>query len=168
MPEVESIDYIGYSLPHKTYVFNEIAVHAGRVILQNEQHFFEVGTLSIKSLSRLEKMDINPDPKAINKEWFDRFYLCFGARGLLALAYWFGSLFAEQIRDRFESFPFLEIVGEAGSGKTTLLETLWKLFGRNAYEGFDPMKSSHVGDHAPGLNQSFTRFRKIRTVLPDH
>lgn len=41
-----------------------------------------------------------------------------------------------------KSYPFLEIVGEAGAGKTTLIEFLWKLVGRNDYEGFDPNKST--------------------------
>jgi hypothetical protein len=141
---VETIDYIGYSLPHETYVFNSVAISKGRVIEKNEEDYFEVGKLSIKSLSRIDKMDINHDLKQTS-DWFDRFHLCFGPKGIIALAYWFGTLFAEQIRARFESFPFLEIVGEPGAGKTTLLETLWKLFGRNGYEGFDPMKASHVG-----------------------
>lgn len=142
---VETIDFIGYSMPHKTYVFNTVAVHGGKVIERNEEDYFEVGKLSIKSLSRFDKMEINTDPKGMDKDWFERFYLCFGTNGLVVLAFWFGTLFAEQIRARFESFPFLEIVGEPGAGKTTLLETLWKLFGRDSYEGFDPLKSSHVG-----------------------
>jgi hypothetical protein len=142
---VQTIDFIGYSIAHETYVFNTVALSGGRVVEKNAEDYFEIGKLSIKSLSRLEKMDINTDLKTMNKEWFDLFHLCFGPKGVIALAYWFGTLFAEQIRDRFESFPFLEIVGEPGTGKTTLLETLWKLLGRNAYEGFDPMKASHAG-----------------------
>jgi len=142
---VQTIDYIGYSSQHKTYIFNQVAVKAGKVYERNEEDYFEIGKLSIKSLSRLEKMDINTDFKSMDKYWFDRFYLCFGAKGIIALAYWLGTLFAEQIRASFESYPFLEIVGEPGAGKTTLIETLWKLLGRNGYEGFDPMKSSHVG-----------------------
>ncbi|MDR1853461.1 MAG: toprim domain-containing protein [Azoarcus sp.] len=142
---VETIDYIGYSLKHAAYIFNSVAVHHGHIIEANEDDFFQIGKLSIKSLSRIEKMDISTDLKSTSKVWFDRFVDAFGVKGIVALAYWFGTLFAEQIRDRFESYPFLEIVGEPGAGKTTLLETLWKLLGRNSYEGFDPMKASHVG-----------------------
>ena len=68
-----------------------------------------------------------------------------GTQGIAALAYWFGSLFAEQIRDEFQSFPFLEVTGEAGAGKSTLLMFLWKLFGRPDEEGKDPSKMSKAG-----------------------
>ena len=75
-------------------------------------------------------------------EWLQHVWTAFGAKGIVALAFWLGSLFAEQIRETQKSYPFLEIVGEAGSGKSTLIEFLWKLFGRSDYEGFDPSKST--------------------------
>lgn len=142
---VQTIDYIGYSLEHKAYVFNDVAVQGDKAVEINDEDYFDLGKLAIKSLSKSLKLDINTDAKAPDCGWFDKLYLCFGPRGVLALAAWFGSLFAEQIRQRFESFPFIEIVGEPGAGKTTLLEALWKLVGRGGYEGFDPMKGSQVG-----------------------
>ena len=142
---VQTIDYIGYSLDHRCYVFNDVAVQGDKAVEINDEDYFDLGKLAIKSLSKSLKLDINTDPKAPDCGWFDKLTLCFGARGVLALAAWFGSLFAEQIRHRFESFPFVEIVGEPGSGKTTLLEALWKLVGRAGYEGFDPLKGSQVG-----------------------
>lgn len=69
-------------------------------------------------------------------------WTAFGAKGFVALSFWFGSFFAEQIRDKQKSYPFLEIVGEPGSGKSTLIEFMWKLSGRRDYEGFDPSKST--------------------------
>jgi hypothetical protein len=72
-------------------------------------------------------------------------WTCFGAQGFVALVFFFGSLYCEQIRARYQSFPFLEATGEAGAGKTTLLNLLWKLLGREGYEGFDPMKSTKAG-----------------------
>lgn len=143
--KVETIDYTGYTLEHGAYVFNEVAVKDGRVVEMNDEDYFDIGKLAIKSLSRSLKLDINTDLKEYRTDWFDKLYLCFGPKGVVALAYWLGTLFAEQIRDRFESYPFVEIVGEPGAGKTTLIETLWKLLGRNGYEGFDPMKGSNVG-----------------------
>jgi len=126
-------------------VFNDVAVQGDKAVEINDEDYFDLGKLAIKSLSRSLKLDINTDPKAPDCGWYDKLHLCFGPRGLIALAAWFGSLFAEQIRHRFESFPFVEIVGEPGAGKTTLLEALWKLLGRAGYEGFDPMKGSTVG-----------------------
>ena len=70
--------------------------------------------------------------------WLDMVWQGFGARGLVALAFWTGSLFAKQIRHAHKSYPFLEIVGKPGSGKSTLIEFLWKLVGlRDNYEGVD-------------------------------
>lgn len=142
---VETVDFIGYSIQHQAYVFNEVAIKSGQVVAMNDEDYFELPKLAIKSLQRTLKLDINTDLKDERTDWFDKLYLCFGAKGPVALAAWLGSLFAEQIRARFESYPFVEIVGEPGAGKTLLLETMWKLLGRNGYEGFDPMKGSSVG-----------------------
>ncbi|WP_068634928.1 toprim domain-containing protein [Thauera butanivorans] len=157
---VETIDYIGYTLEHGAYVFGDVAVQGDRVVEVNEEDYFDLGKLAIKSLSKSLKLDINADPKAPQVDWFDKLYFCFGPRGVAALAAWFGSLFAEQIRHRFESFPFVEIVGEPGSGKSTLIEALWKLLGRGGYEGFDPMKASAVG-----LMRSMAQVSNLPVVL---
>jgi hypothetical protein len=71
----------------------------------------------------------------------------FAQNGVVALAFWLGSLFAEQIRSKlgFKSFPFLELTGQHGTGKSTMIEFLWKLVGRDDYEGFDPSKSTTAG-----------------------
>ena len=142
---VATIDYVGYSLEHKAYVYPTLGVQGDRVVPMNDEDYIEFGKLAIKTLSKSMKLDIDTDTKAPDNGWFQRLYLCFGPKGVIALAVWLGALFAEQVRHRFESFPFVEIVGEPGSGKTTLIETLWKLVGRNGYEGFDPMKGSQVG-----------------------
>ena len=142
---VQTVDFIGYSREHKAYVFPSLGVQGDRVVPLNDEDYLDFGKLSVKTLSKSLKLDINTDLKDKGSDWFDKFYLCFGPRGIVAMAAWFGSLFAEQIRHDFESFPFIEIVGEPGAGKTTLIETLWKLLGRGGYEGFDPLKGSQVG-----------------------
>ncbi|AXE32260.1 bifunctional DNA primase/helicase [Chromobacterium phragmitis] len=142
---VQTIDYLGYSIEHGCYVWNEVAAKGGQFCAINEEDYFDLDKLSIKSLFKSIRLEVNTDLKAYREDWFSKLYLCFGARGVVALAAWFGSLFAEQIRAQFESFPFIEIVGEPGAGKTTLIETLWKLVGRNGHEGDDPMKGSMVG-----------------------
>lgn len=149
---VETIDYIGY-VPDKTepgkpmtgtYVFGDIAVREGRVYGLNDEDFFEIGKQSIKSLHESLKMSINPDLKDYDGDWAKLLWYCFKAKGIVCLAYWLGALFAQQIRNTQEIYPFIEIVGEPGSGKSTIIEFLWKLVGRTNYEGFDPQKATVV------------------------
>jgi hypothetical protein len=142
---VQTIDYVGYSREYGCYVFNDIAVREGQLISINEEEFFEMGKLKLKSLQKGVKIALQRDAKDYDSQWLDLLWQCFGAQGTVALTFWFGSLFAEQIRARYQSFPFLEATGEAGAGKTTLLTLLWKLLGREGYEGFDPSKSTKAG-----------------------
>lgn len=139
---VSTVDFIGYSLEHGCYVFGDVAVKDGKVVDLNSEDYFDIGKLSIKSLNKSVHLGIKKDVNAYQDDWVQLIWKAFGVKGLAALAYWLGSLFAEQIRAKHGSYPFLEIVGEAGAGKSTLLEFLWKLLGRNQYEGFDPSKSS--------------------------
>ena len=142
---VQTIDYVGYSREYGCYVFNDIAIKEGQLITINEEEFFEMGKLKLKSLQKGVKIALQKDAKDYDARWLDLLWQCFGAQGTVALTFWFGSLFAEQIRARYQSFPFLEATGEAGAGKTTLLTLLWKLLGREGYEGFDPSKSTKAG-----------------------
>lgn len=141
---VETMDYIGYSKEHQCYVLGDIAVKAGQLYQVNEEDFFEFGKLRLKSLLKTIPLDVNLDGNRYRDDWLGWLWTAFGAKGIIALAFWTGSLYAEQIRGQYKSFPFLEATGEAGAGKTTLIQFLWKLFGRD-YEGFDPSKSSVAG-----------------------
>ena len=138
---VETVDYIGYSKEHEAYIFNNHAVSNGTVYNLNDEDFFEIDKLSIKSLSNTPNLSIGAADSYENS-WKEQYWTAFGNKGLVTLAFWIGSLFAEQIRKKQKSYPFLELVGEAGSGKTTLLEFLWRLVGRDEWEGFDPSKST--------------------------
>ncbi|MBR7777395.1 toprim domain-containing protein [Undibacterium rugosum] len=139
---VDTVDYIGYSIEHGCYVLGDVAMKDGVLNEVNSEDFFDIGKLSIKSLNKSVHLSINRDRDDYRTDWVNLLWTAFGAKGLAALTFWFGSLFAEQIRAAQSSYPFLEVVGEAGAGKSTLIEFLWKLFGRNGYEGFDPSKSS--------------------------
>ncbi len=139
---VETVDFIGYSREHGAYVLGDTAVKDGRLEEINAEDYFDLGKLSLKSLNQSVQLTINRDLDEYSADWLGLLWTCFGAKGLAALTFWLGSLFAEQIRATQKSFPFLEIVGEAGAGKSTLIEFLWKLCGRRDYEGFDPSKSS--------------------------
>ncbi|WP_288739505.1 toprim domain-containing protein [uncultured Rheinheimera sp.] len=139
---VQTTDFIGYSREYGCYVFNDSAVKDGRLFELNDEDFFDIGKLSIKSLNQSVDLHLNRKFSQLNTEWPRKLWQAFGAKGFVALAYWFGSFFAEQIRKEQKSYPFLEIIGEPGTGKTTLIEFMWKLAGRNEYEGFDPSKST--------------------------
>ncbi len=141
--EVKTIDFIGYSKDYQTYIFDQYAVHKGQVIHKNEHDFFRTGKKELKSLANSPVIHINPK-KEFKPTWWKDYYTLNGANGLIILAWWTGSYFAEQIRAMNSSYPFFEFVGQAGAGKSTLLELLWKFSGREAYEGFDPNKSTSV------------------------
>lgn len=145
LKRVKTIDFIGYSSEFACYVFKNVAVKDGRVYTLNEEDYFDIGPLSIKSANHSVTLSLNADGKALDTAWLAALWSAYGAKGIVALAFWFGSLYAEQIRRKHKSFPFLELIGEPGSGKSTLLEFFWKLVGRVDYEGFDPSKSSLAG-----------------------
>lgn len=142
---VKTIDYIGYSKDHACYVFGDLAVRGGVVERANAEDYFEFKQLRLKTLQKSIRLEIARDNEGYRAEWLDWLWTCFGAQGLIALTFWFGSLFSEQIRRDFQSFPFLEVTGDAGAGKTTLLMFLWKLLGRPDEEGKDPSKMSRAG-----------------------
>lgn len=139
---VQTIDFIGYSKEHGAWVFNDVAIHNGKQIKLNDEDFFDLGKLSIKSLNRSVDLALNTDTNEFSTEWVNLLWKCYQYKGLAALAFWLGSLFAEQIRNKHKSFPFIELVGEPGAGKSTLIEFMWRLLGRSDYEGFDPSKST--------------------------
>ncbi len=139
---VETVDFIGYSREHGAFVLGDTAVKGGRIYDLNAEDYFDLGQLSLKSLNQSVQLSINRDLTEYDADWLGLLWNCFGAKGLAALTFWLGALFAEQIRAAQKSYPFMEIVGEAGAGKSTLIEFLWKLCGRRDYEGFDPSKSS--------------------------
>ncbi|MCL2831500.1 MAG: ATP-binding protein [Betaproteobacteria bacterium] len=139
---VQVLDYIGYCKELACYVYNDVAVKDGHVFLLNDEDFYDMAKISIKSISGSGELQINHDLSEFRSEWIGLLWRSFGEKGVAALTFWFGALFAEQIRAEHKSFPFLEVVGEPGAGKTTLIEFLWKLLGRADYEGFDPSKST--------------------------
>lgn len=158
---VETIDFIGYSKEHTAYVFGDLAVAGGKLIRINSEDYFELGARKqLKTLSQSVTLHLNPDREAYQTDWTTQLLGAFGAKGVIALAFWLGSLLAEQIRAEMGSFPFLEIVGEAGAGKSTLIEFLWKLVGRRDYEGFDPSKAT-----MPARSRNFAQVSNLPVVL---
>lgn len=147
--DVETVPFLGYDKELQTYVFQSFAYHQGRELAKNNMDFFSVGKQRFKSSFHgihIEKTE------HFDNSWFDPFLTAFGRNGVFGLAFWLGSLFAEQIRAKHKSFPFLELTGEPGAGKSLLIEFLWVLCGRGDHEGFDPSRETLVG-RSRKLNQ---------------
>ena len=157
--EVQTVDFIGYSAAHQAYILGPVGVRAGEVCTANAEDYFDFGRLSVKTLQKSIKLNIATQRPAEATGWVDLLWTAFGAKGVVALAFWLGTLFAEQVRAAQQSLFFLEIVGEPGAGKTTLITFLWKLLGRD-YEGFDPSKSS-----VAGRLRTFTQVSNLPIVL---
>ncbi len=139
---VNTIDYIGYCPEAGAYIYPHFAVKDGVVYTPNAEDYYTFDGYNIKSTLKVARF--NPSLEYKN-EWTKDYLTAFGPQGLIVLSYFFGSLFATQIRnDRFKSFPFLEFTGEAGAGKTTVLDFMWMLMGRSNYEGINPVTSTKV------------------------
>jgi len=157
--QVDTIDFVGYSKEHGAYIYNDFAVKDGKYIQANSEDYIEIDKLSVKTLSQSFKFEIGKSHQ-YDANWPELVYKAFDTKGLVALTFWFGSLFAEQIRAAQKSFPFLEIVGEPGSGKTTMIEFLWKTMGLENTEGFDPSKSTFAS-----IRRKFAQVSNMPIVL---
>lgn len=146
LKEVKTIDYMGYSKEFQTYIFKNHAVYKGRLIPINNQDFFNAGKNEIKSLASTPVITLSKDK--LNPTWWRDNYKINGEKGLIILAWWTGSYFAEQIREKLGYYPFMEYVGQAGAGKSSYIDFLWKLSGRNdGKEGINPNSSSIAAVH---------------------
>jgi hypothetical protein len=155
--EVETVPFVGYDKTTGAYLFQTFGFYQGREMTPNEHGFFEQPK-PIKTGFRGFSIARGSDD--FKTDWFPDFLKVFHWNGVMCLTYWFGSLFAEQIRGLQKSFPFLEITGEHGTGKSTVIEFLWKLIGRDDYEGFDPNKASF-----PARARSFSQVSNMPVVL---
>ncbi len=137
---VKTLDYAGYNKETDAYIYKEWAVQAGKIIKVNSDGFFELKQFGIKTHVDLKQKltDKTPVP------WLSQYKTAYGDWGLVALTWWVGALFVEQIRQDYRSYPFIEIVGEASSGKTDMVDFLWKLLGREG-DSFNPNSSSLAG-----------------------
>jgi len=138
--EVRTLDFVGYDKQSKSYVFNNYAVEGRQIHKLNSQSFFELKKQGIKTTVDI-KQTLSEKP---SQAWVSDFKTAFGTKGLVALSWWFGCLFVEQVRDEYSSWPFFELVGEAASGKSSLVDFMWKLYGKDG-ESFNPNSSTIAG-----------------------
>lgn len=137
---VKTLDYAGYNKETNAYIYKDWAVQDGKIIKVNNDGFFELKQFGIKTQVDLKQKLTDKAPVP----WLTHYKTAYGDWGLVALTWWIGSLFAEQIRQDYRSYPFIEIVGEASSGKTDMVDFLWKLCGREG-DSFNPNSSSLAG-----------------------
>lgn len=142
LKEVTPVKATGYSEDHQAWLFGDIAVRGGQLVKLNEDKYFNFGKQAAKLYSEDRMLSIHYDPDTLEFDWLADLWTAYGAKGLIALAFFAMSLFAVQIRARDGSLGFLEITGPPGSGKTTLVVFLWKLLGRLNHEGNDPNNNS--------------------------
>ncbi len=158
-PEIATINFIGYAKEFKAWIFSDSCIYNGTMYSLNKDDYFDISDkLKIKTSYCVEPLKLSENNKS--ELWYEHFKTAYGSNGLFALSFWFGTLFAEQMRTQLESWPFLELSGKPGTGKTKLLEFLWKLIGRADYEGVDLAKATHSGRW-----RTFSQLANIPTVL---
>lgn len=156
---VRTLPFIGYDETTGVYCFPTFGFHKGNEILTNDHGFLDVDGQGLKTSTRSYPMVRGTD---FDPFWFPDFRVVFDLSGLVALAWWTGTLFAQQIRAKHGIWSFLELTGEAGAGKSTLLRFLWKLCGRANEEGVKPSGS---GASAIGLIRALAAVSNLPVVL---
>ena len=154
---VDTVSFIGYDKESEIYVFPEFGYSKGQYLPIGRYGYLTKGKTRIKT--SLSSIPIKHN-HSFNGDWINNFYTAFDKNGLAVLAFFMGSLFAEQLRKALGFFPFLEFTGEAGAGKTYVIEFCWRLLGRDDYEGFNPSKSTFAA-----RSRVFTQASNMPVVL---
>lgn len=140
---VRAIPFIGYEAQSNIYIFPDFAYQSGQYQKVNEYGFVTFNRNSVKS--NLAGLTIRRNPDEFSGAWLQDYYHAFSLNGMVLLSWWLGSLFAEQIRMKQDSWTFLEYTGAPGAGKSTQIKFCWRLLGVDNYEGFDPNKTTPAG-----------------------
>lgn len=156
---VRTLPFVGYDEVTGAYCYPGFGFHKGKALQVNDHGFLEIKGQGLKTSARSYPMHFG---ESFDSSWFNDFKSVFGNNGLASLAWWTGSLFAEQIRAVQQGWAFLELTGAAGAGKSTLLRFLWRLVGRKNEEGIKPSGS---GASAIGLLRSLSAVSNLPVVL---
>lgn len=135
--EVQTLPFAGYDSATEAYVFPTFGYYKGQRLLPTEQGYLLAGKSRIKTL---QQVDMTLPKGELN--WAPLYLTAFQLDGMALMSWCLGTLFAEQIRARYQSWTFFELTGEWGSGKSTMLEFMWRCMGMDQEEGFDPNKCS--------------------------
>lgn len=125
----------------------------------NNHGFIDIAGNGIKTTLANFKIERGQD---FDPEWFEDFLAVNGLNGLAILSWWTAAYFVQQIGAKQASFPFMEFTGKPGAGKSTLLRFLWRLTGRENFEGIQP---SGAGASMIGLSRSFAEVSNLPVIL---
>lgn len=143
--EVNVVDYIGYDHESHIYAFDKFAYRHGKLALPNAFGYYDFGEECLKTRKTDFPIQAYKDVKPFDPGIFPDFYKVFSDNGVILLAWWTGTFFAEQIRKNYASWCFMEYTGERGAGKSTLLRFMWKMTGAiREYEGRNPRKGTET------------------------
>ena len=142
MKTVQTIDFVGYSREHQAYVFNDVAVKDGRMHEINEEDFFDIGRLSVKTLNQSVSLQINKDTKEFRTDWIQLLWKCYDAKGIVALAFGWVACLPNKSASTTNPTRSLKSSATRVPVNPPSLSFCGKLVGRGDYEGFDPSKST--------------------------
>ena len=139
---IEALQFIGFDEQSRSYVFPKFAYKNGRKYSAEKEGYIQCGDKYLRS--NLRGIDISTNDDYCGGKWMNDFIKVFHKNGVASLAFFTASLFARQIKETHQSFTFFELTGEPGAGKSTVIRFLWKLFGRDNFEGVDLLSASEA------------------------
>lgn len=156
---VRSLPFVGYDDTSGLYCFPNYGYYKGNELQVNNHGFIEMGGDGVKTTLSNFKLERGSD---FDPQWFEDFLTVNGLNGLAILAWWTATYFVQQIGAKQASFPILEFTGLPGAGKSTLLRFLWRLTGRDNFEGIQP---SGAGASAIGLYRALGEVSNLPVIL---
>ncbi len=156
---VRSLPFVGYDETTGLYCYPTFGFHQGKELPVNDHGFIDIAGNGIKTSLGNFKIERGQD---FDPEWFDDFLAVNGLNGLALLSWWTATYFIQQIGEQHVSFPFLEFTGKPGAGKSSLLRFLWRLTGRENFEGIQP---GGAGASLVGLARSFGEVSNLPVIL---
>jgi hypothetical protein len=156
---VRSLPFVGYDESCGLYCYPTFGFHQGKELPVNSHGFIDINGNGVKTTLANFTLERGKD---FDPEWFTDYLAVNGLNGLAILAWWTATYFVQQIGEKQASFPFLEFTGKPGAGKSTLLRFLWRLTGRENYEGIQP---SGTGSSLIGLSRSLADVSNLPVIL---
>ena len=135
--EVRFLEQVGYDMQTNAYVFPDHAYNSeGALLYPNKHQYIELDKNEHSKVKILPKAKKDSFQVSENFDWnaTNLMIEAWGWEGYCVFAWFFVSLFSEQIGKEFGWFPFMSIFGPPNTGKSTLINWAWKALGR-LYEG---------------------------------